>query len=237
MPAVWLNMDLGEIESEPEELYALATQVNVACGGHAGDDASMRRAVALAARSGARLAAHPSYPDRAGFGRRRLDLSWDALAGAVAQQCAQLRAIAAEVGLEVVGVKPHGELYHAAARDAVLAKLLLAGATSALDAGGLAVVGPPEGELARVAALLALRYEREGFADRGYRDDGSLVPRGEAGALIVDPAAAAAQAVRLAETGGVETICVHGDTEGAVDVARVVRRALEAARLLAGAAP
>lgn len=225
MRRVTLNVDLGELPDEPPELYRLATVVNVACGGHAGDAASMARAVALAREAGAVVAAHPSWPDRAGFGRRTLDLAPSALADAVAAQCAALREIAGTVAI----VKLHGALYHDAARDPALADAVVDGVTRGL--GRPIWVGPP-GALLR-ERVDADRWRTEGFADRGYLPDGSLVPRGREGALIPDPAAAAAQAVALARSGRFDTLCVHGDTPGAVEVARAVRSALAAADLLA----
>lgn len=238
--AVDLNIDLGELPGEPDELYALATVVNVACGGHAGDDASMARAVALAAAAGALVAAHPSYPDRARFGRESLDIDDNTLREAIAAQCASLRAAAEAAGVRVARLKLHGALYHDAARDPVRARAALAGAASGLGGGGgggglEVVVGPPWGLLADEARGRGLRYAREGFADRGYDAAGRLVPRGAPGALLADPAAAAAQALRLAEAGGVETLCVHGDSPGAVEMARAVREALAARGLLARA--
>ena len=234
--AVDLNIDLGELEGEPEELYALATVVNVACGGHAGDAASMARAAALAAARGARVAAHPSYPDRARFGRERLDIGGDALRESVRVQCAALRAAAGAAGLRVEALKLHGALYHDAAGDPARAEAALEGAIEGLGGELRAVVGPPWGEaLAAAARARGLAYAREGFADRVYDAEGRLAPRSAPGALLVDPAACAAQAARLAAAGGCETVCVHGDSPGAPAIARAVREALAARGLLAGA--
>jgi UPF0271 protein len=232
MTRVALNVDLGERPNEPEALYALATVVNVACGGHAGDAASMRRAVELAARAGPAVAAHPSYPDRARFGRASVVMEAGELAASVASQCAALGRLARDAGRAVRLAKPHGALYHDASRDLAVARAVLDGLVAALDGGPLGVVGPPAGALADETRRRGLRYVREGFADRAYGRDGRLVPRGEPGALLEAPALAAAQAVRLASSGEIETICVHGDTPGAVEVARAVRAALEDAGLL-----
>ena len=229
---VWLNVDLGELPDEPEELYACANVANVACGGHAGDEASMKRAIALCAVHGAALGAHPSYPDRDGFGRTRLAIAPDDLRRTLAEQCGALAAIARAAGVTVAFVKPHGALYHAARDEDATAEALVAGAREAL--GDVTIVGPPRGALAEAAARAKLTFAREGFADRATRSDGSLVPRGEPGALVLDPAAAAARARALAAAGGIDTICVHGDTPGAVAVARAVRASLDA---LAGAGP
>lgn len=231
MPAVDLNLDLGELPNEPAELYALATVVNVACGGHAGDVKSMARAVSFALARGAKIAAHPSYPDREGFGRVKLELPPEAIAETVRSQCAALASIASKMGARVGRVKAHGALYHAAQGDASIARAVIDGATDALGRDVI-VMGPPSGALADEAHARSLAYEREGFADRGLRDDGSLVPRGEPGALLDDPRACSKQALALAGSGGVETICVHGDGPRALDVARAVRAALEGAGLL-----
>jgi UPF0271 protein len=239
VPTVDLNIDLGELPEEPEELYALATVVNIACGGHAGDAGSMARAVALALAAGARIAAHPSYPDRARFGRERLAMDEAALRDTVRAQCAALRAAAEAAGARVALVKLHGALYHDAASDPILARAALDGALAGLclrgsgPAGGIGVVGPPWGLLSDEARARGLGYAREGFADRAYTAEGRLVPRGVPGAVLTDPAACAAQAVRLAEAGGVDTLCVHGDSPGATAVAAAVRGALAARGLLA----
>lgn len=229
--AVSLNVDLGELPGEPEELYSIATMVNVACGGHAGDLATMERACELARGAGARLAAHPSYPDRPGFGRTSLGMTSAALAVSVRSQVEALARVARRVGIPIEAVKPHGALYHDAARDPAIA----AAVVEAIDAGlgvPVALVGPPEGAFARLAAAEGRVYLREGFADRAYGPEGNLVPRTQAGALITDPAAARAQALRLAGACTFETLCVHGDTPGALTIARAVREGLESAGLL-----
>jgi UPF0271 protein len=223
---VLLNIDLGELPEEPEELYAYAHLANVACGGHAGDERSMRRAVELCRRHDTRLGAHPSYPDREGFGRRRMDIAPEALRASVAEQCAHLATIARESAEPIGFVKAHGALYHAARDDAALAEALLRGALEALGSG-VTIVGPARGALAEAAARARLAYAREGFADRGTRPDGTLVPRGEPGALVLDPALAAARTRELAARGDVDTVCVHGDTPGAVAIARAVRAVLD----------
>lgn len=227
-----LNVDLGELPDEPEELFAIAATANIACGGHAGDDRSMDRAVARALAAGTRIAAHPSYPDREGFGRKTMAIEPAALAAAVEAQCAALAAVARRLGASVSRVKPHGALYHDAARDPALAAAVIEGAARGLDSRDLTIVGPPGQHLAAEAARRGLVYAREGFADRGYRADGSLIPRTQPGALITDPDAAARQALALARSGDVETLCVHGDTAGAVAIASRVRAALEEAGLL-----
>ncbi len=231
--AVSLNVDLGELEGEPGELYSIATMVNVACGGHAGDEATMERACLLARHAGARLAAHPSYPDREGFGRTSLSLTSAQLVASVQAQIDALARVARRVGIVIEAVKPHGALYHDAAKDPLIAAAVI----EAIDAGlgfSVALVGPPEGALAKLVAARGRTYLREGFADRVYGPDGKLVPRARAGALITDPAAARAQALRLAGAGTFETLCVHGDTPGALEIAHAVREGLVSAGLLEG---
>lgn len=227
---VFLNIDLGELSDEPPELYAIADVANIACGGHAGDDNSMRRALALCDEHGALPGAHPSYPDRSGFGRRRMDLHPDDLAEIVGEQCARLATHADEAGLRLEFVKPHGALYHDVARDPEVAGAVVAGVERALGPGPT-LIGPPTGAFAGAAAARGLAYAREGFADRARREVApgrwELVPRDEPGALVTDPAFAQTQALELAASGAVDTICVHGDTPGAVAVARAVRHALE----------
>src|SRR3954469_2735987 len=139
MPSVELNIDLGELPGEPAELFALATTVNVACGGHAGDKASMARALSFAMARGARVAAHPSYPDREGFGRTSMAIAPADLARAIEEQCAALATIARRLGYAVARVKPHGALYHDAARDPAIAAALLDGAARGLGAAGEAL--------------------------------------------------------------------------------------------------
>ncbi|MRG94964.1 5-oxoprolinase subunit PxpA [Polyangium spumosum] len=226
--AVSLNVDLGELPGEPEELYSIATMVNVACGGHAGDEATMERACELAREAGARLAAHPSYPDRAGFGRTSISMTSAELSASVRAQVEALARVARRAGISIEAVKPHGALYHDASRDPAIAAALLEGIAAGLGAK-VALVGPPEGALARRAAAEGRAYLREGFADRAYGPDGELVPRTQSGALITDPAEARAQALRLSGAGRFETLCVHGDTPGALSIARAVREALVSA--------
>jgi 5-oxoprolinase (ATP-hydrolysing) subunit A len=221
-----LNVDLGELPSEPEALYAQAHVANVACGGHAGDEASMRRAVERCRVWGTRLGAHPSYPDRAGFGRRAITLSPDALAQALGEQCSGLVALARQYDAPVEFVKAHGALYQAAARDPATARILVLAARGVLG-GGITIIGPPASGLERAAAEARVGYAREGFADRAVRDDGTLVPRDEPGAVIVDPAAVAARARELALRDDLDTICVHGDTPGSVALVTAVRGVLD----------
>jgi UPF0271 protein len=226
MARTWLNVDLGELPDEPPELYACANVVSVACGGHAGDAESMRRAIEQCMAHGARLGAHPSYPDRKGFGRMRMAIPPDELCRHVREQCARLQGFARAAGAPLAFVKPHGALYHVARDDEATAEAIVLGAQDVL--GTITIIGPPEGALAKAAARARLGYAREGFADRATREDGTLVPRSDPGALVLDPAAAAARARALATGGGIDTICVHGDTPGAVAIATAVRAILDA---------
>jgi len=233
MPHVDLNIDLGELPDEPEELYALATVVNLACGGHAGDVDSMRRSIDLALRHGAKIAAHPSYPDRDNFGRARMAIPLHMLYETITEQVATLANLAEAAGTKIWGAKLHGALYHAASDDARLAAAVLDAIVSAVP-DGVTIVGPPHGHIEEVSRSRGLAYAREGFIDRRYADDeDTLVPRSQPGALLGEPDQCAEQALRLARSGKIETLCVHGDTPNAIAVARQARKALEREGLLA----
>ncbi len=212
-----LNADLGEVPGDLA-LMGTVTSANVACGGHAGDAATMAAAAAAAAGAGVHVGAHPSYVDREGFGRRDLEVAADVVAGQVAEQVGRLCELT-----PVHYVKLHGALYHRANRDAATALAIL----DALEPL------PVRHVLAQHGHLLELARERgwggtvEGFCDRAYREDGTLVDRREPGAVLADPADVTAQAVRLASGGHFGSLCLHGDTPGAVHLAGAVRAALE----------
>ncbi|CAN5701121.1 5-oxoprolinase subunit PxpA [soil metagenome] len=225
MNVPFLNIDAGELESEPPELYLLAHVVEIACGGHAGDDTSMARVLDACAAHGTGVGAHPSFPDRIGFGRTAITISAEALLASVAEQCHSLASIARRRGATVRFAKLHGALYHSANGDRATADSALRGMVEALGYE-ITLLGPRKGALAERAAELGIRFAVEGFADRGMLADGSLVPRGSVGALIEDPALAATQARTIAPS--VDTICVHGDTPNAVAIAREVRSCLDA---------
>jgi 5-oxoprolinase (ATP-hydrolysing) subunit A len=218
-----MNLDAGEQPDEPEALWALFDVLNIACGGHAGDAASMERVIRWCVGSGCAIGAHPSYPDRPGFGRRTLAIEPAALALSINEQCTALAAIARRHARTVAYVKPHGALYHDAAANDAIADALLGAVTGVLGAGVI-VIGPPTGAMHDAADARGLRYACEGFADRRMREDGSLVPRTEPGALLTEPAAAAAQARALAAHA--DMICVHADTPGALAIAGAVHKAL-----------
>jgi len=241
MASIDLNADLGEGESTTAELLALVSSCNIACGGHAGDIDSMSRTVLLAACAGVAVGAHPAYPDRAGFGRRSRQLGGEALYETLSQQVSTLVNITADHGVDLTHIKPHGALYHDAAQHEEVADVV----ARVVDEcpGRPAIVGPPAGRLAALAGHLGMHYVPEAFADRCYRADGTLLPRDRPGAVLDDPDAVAAQAVSIATRARVRaddgkdieisaaTLCVHGDTPGALAIARAVRDALIAARV------
>ena len=224
----------------------LISSVNVACGAHAGDPETMRATVAQALAHGVRVGAHPGYRDRATFGRRPLDLPADELAADLREQIDALRAVAAAAGARVAHVKAHGALYNQGERDDVIASLI-ARTVAAVDPD-LAVVATPGSAMARAAIAAGLPLIREGFIDRAYEPDGTLRSRALPGAMLLDPERAAAQALAFVQGGGVratdgsflpivvDTLCLHGDSPGAVEIARAVRRALDSAAIAVRAA-
>jgi UPF0271 protein len=230
-----LNADIGE-GCDDASLMPYLARVSIACGGHTGDAASMRVALQLAAGHGVAAGAHPSYPDRSQFGRRALAASGDEIAAWVTQQTEALAEQAARQGLRLAHVKPHGALYNVAARDAGVARAI-ARAVAAVDPA-LALVGLAGSQLIAAGQAAGLAVLNEAFADRRYQPSGRLVSRETAGALIVDPADAAEQARVLADGGAVvtlggggvriraDTICLHSDTPGALNIARAVHAAL-----------
>ncbi|HLK35849.1 MAG TPA: 5-oxoprolinase subunit PxpA [Polyangiaceae bacterium] len=234
--SLFLNVDLGELPGETEDFYACAHVANVACGGHAGDDASMRRAVERCSAYGTRLGAHPSYPDRAGFGRRRIAMEPDALRATIVEQHDRLAAVARALGQTVQYVKAHGALYHDAGEDERVAGAMVDAVLRSLGAD-VVLIGPPAGALARAAERAGLGFAPEGFADRAVGPDGVLVPRAEPGALITDPAEAVLRCRELLAAGGVSTLCVHGDTPGGIAIARAVRVELDARALYGSPSP
>ncbi len=222
-----LNCDLGEMEDAALEarLMEHVTSANIACGGHAGDEGMMERTVRLALERGVNIGAHPGYPDRANFGRLEIPMSEDEIEDTVAWQIGRLEAVAGRQGATIVHVKPHGALYNVAARNRVVARAIGTAVQNWKPQALLfGLAGSP---MLDVWREMGLRVAAEGFADRRYEADGTLRSRQFADALITDPDAAAAQAVRLAREGGVQTICVHGDTPGAVNILRACRLALQ----------
>ena len=238
-----LNCDLGEgygrwSLGDDVALLDVVTSANVACGFHAGDPATIGRAVAAAAERGVTVGAQVSYPDLVGFGRRAMDVSPDDLRADVLYQVGALEAFCRVAGTAVRYVKPHGALWHRVATDGEQAGALL-DAVRDYDPT-LTVLVAPRSVVARLAAGRGQPVVAEGFVDRGYAPDGTLLPRSSAGALLADREAAVAQALDLAAGSvavadgsrvplTVGSLCLHGDTPGAVDLGRAVRAALTAA--------
>lgn len=242
MRTIDLNADVGEtaaLAPLEEELLGVVTSVNVACGGHAGDEASMERLVRSALARGVAIGAHPSYPDREGFGRRAIPMPLDALSVSVAEQVAALRDVAARRGARLAHVKPHGALYNAAARDRALAGAIATGV--ARVAPGVVLVGLAGSEMLAAFVEAGFAVAGEAFADRGYEPDGSLTPRGRPGALKASAEEAAAQALSVARDGAVvasdgsrvrvdaRTLCLHSDTPDALAFARATAARLREA--------
>ena len=242
--AVDLNSDVGESYGvwrigDDEAMLRVVSSANVACGFHGGDPTTLRQTCAAAVGHGVTIGAQVSYPDLAGFGRRFIDMDPDELRDVVLYQLGALDAFAQVAGSEVDYVKPHGALYHATIDNAAHAEAVVAAAAE-YDPS-LAILGQPDSELLAAAERAGLEAVAEGFVDRAYRPDGRLVPRSEEGAVITDVDAAVGQAVRIAVDGEVvavdgevislhaRSLCVHGDTPGAVDLATAARQALEAA--------
>jgi len=238
-----LNCDMGEsfgryALGDDAAMLDVVTSANVACGLHAGDPTVMQATVALAVEKGIAVGAHPGYPDLQGFGRRSMALSPAEIEATVLYQIGALAGFARAAGVPLVHVKPHGALYNVAARDQAVAEAIVC-AVAAFDPA-LIVVTLPDSALLHAAQAAGLRVAREGFADRALREDGTLVPRSEPGAVIHDPALATARAIRMVTWGEVEaitgrivplhidTLCIHGDTPGAVAIAATLRSALEA---------
>jgi UPF0271 protein len=244
MPSIDLNADLGEgfgrwPLGDDDALLAVVTSANVACGFHAGDPSIMRRVCAAAAARGVRVGAQVGYRDLAGFGRRAIDYDPDELAADVLYQLGALDAFARAAGDRVRYVKPHGALYNRIVHDATQAAAVVA-AVVAYDPA-LPLLGLPGSAVLRLAAEAGVPTVAEAFADRAYTPDGRLVPRGTPGAVLHDPDVVCARTVAIA-TGrpvaavdgtplvvAARSVCVHGDTPGAAQLAARVREALDAA--------
>lgn len=221
-----LNCDMGELGDAVLEA-ALMCQIrwaNIACGGHAGNAASIERAVRLALAHGVRIGAHPGYPDKENFGRVEMAMTAEELADTVHRQIMRLDATVKRMGGRVAHVKPHGAMYHAAARNEEVARAIGDGvARWNPRAAVIGLAGSPGLDIWRG---MGLKPVAEAFADRRYEPDGSLRSRSLPNALITSPQAAASQAVRLAREGKAQTICVHGDTPRAVEILKACREAL-----------
>ncbi len=222
---IHINADIGEIpahltDGTQEALLPYLTAVNIACGGHAGNAEMMRVSVQQARRHNLQIGAHPGYPDPANFGRLELHLPLDEVSNFVHQQITAL----AEIAGELTHVKPHGALYNQAAKDPQLARAIARGV--ARFSKQIPLVGLANSAMLTAFAEEGFPIQAEAFADRRYSPDGSLVSRALPHALIEDPAEAAAQALQMARSGTIQTICVHGDTPGAAAIARAVAKAL-----------
>jgi 5-oxoprolinase (ATP-hydrolysing) subunit A len=238
-----LNADVGESFGgwrlgDDEALMPSVSSANIACGFHAGDPGVIRRTVALALAHGVAVGAHPGYPDLAGFGRREMALSATEVGDLVLYQVAALSGVAAASGARLAHVKPHGALYNRAARDEAAAAAI-AKAVAAIDRH-LVLFGLAGSRLLEAGRREGLRVAAEAFADRGYEADGRLRARDLPGALVIDPEAVVSRVMQMIESRTVvavdgsmvplepDTICLHGDTPGAADLARRVRQGLEA---------
>jgi 5-oxoprolinase (ATP-hydrolysing) subunit A len=237
-----INADVGEradalLDGSEERLLRIVTSANIACGGHAGDAASMRAVVRLCQPLGVSIGAHPAYPDKQGFGRARLNIPLSQLENSLVEQISSLLDIASSCGATLHHVKPHGALYNAAATDRDLA-LAIARAVANVDRN-LVLVGLAGSLMLDVWRDFGFSVIAEAFADRRYEANGTLRSRALSGALITDPLEAATQALRIVKGGVVEsadgsavqlnaqTICIHGDTTNAALIAGTVRMALE----------
>jgi UPF0271 protein len=230
-----LNCDMGENIGSDKAIMPYITSANIACGFHAGDESSMRETVRMAKRYGVAVGAHPSWKDIEGFGRREMSLPPDEVESLVLYQVGALYAIAKAEGVELRHIKPHGALYNQAAQDQSLARAI-AGAVKRFGVD-LILVGLAGSGLIEAGMEAGLRVAQEGFPDRNYNSDWTLVSRREANALIESPEEVAAHAVNLAQEGidlngrslRVDTLCLHGDHPQAARNARLVRERLEKA--------
>jgi len=233
-----LNADVGEGVGQDPALMPHITSANVACGVHAGSPAVMRETVLLAREHGVAVGAHPSFPDREGFGRRDLQLPPQQIEDMVVCQIEALAAIAAEEGVQLQHVKPHGALFNVAVRDRSVAEAIAR--ATALVNPALILFGLPASELIAAGRAAGLQTACEVFADRAYRPDGTLVPRTQPGAVIDDAAQVLTRVAAIAREHAViaidgtrvpitlDTICVHGDTPGAAALAARIRATLAA---------
>jgi len=232
-----LNADLGEGAGHDDELLALVTSANIACGFHAGDAETMRGSIEAARSRKVAVGAHPSLFDRENFGRKELPVKSEEVFDAVVYQLGIFQAIAEAANVRPNHVKPHGALYNMAVRDRELANAI-GRAIAQVDAK-LILFAPQNSELAQAGTTNGLQIAHEVFADRNYLSDGALVPRARPDALLHDPEEAAARVIRMLREGKVrsvngvdvdvraETICLHGDKPGAVDFARALKLRLE----------
>jgi UPF0271 protein len=216
-----LNCDLGEGSPHDAELMPLITSANIACGFHAGDAPTSLATLRLAAKNGVRVGAHPGFPDRENFGRRELQRAPEDVLADCIYQIAALAGLGKLAETEVCYIKPHGALYNMAVRDDRMALPLI----EAAERTGLPILGLPGSRLESLCKG-RVTFVPEGYADRRYRPDGSLVPRSEPDAFVHTPSEGAAQAIALLKRGVIRTLCVHGDNPQAIAFVREVRSAL-----------
>ena len=232
-----LNSDLGEGAGHDEEILALVSSANIACGFHAGKPAGIFNSIRVAKEKGVAVGAHPSLDDRKNFGRTEMQVAGAEVYALVAYQVGAFQALCTATGVKMNHVKPHGALYNMAVRDRELSDAIAHGVL-AVDKG--AILFAPDGtELSKAAEDLGLQIASEVFADRNYNSDGTLVSRTRPDALLRDPGEAAERVIRMLKDGKIraidgtdvavrpETICLHGDTPGAVEFARMLRERLE----------
>jgi 5-oxoprolinase (ATP-hydrolysing) subunit A len=221
-----LNCDMGELDDAAHEtaLMGYITSANIACGGHAGDAQTMERTARLAMERGVRIGAHPGYPDRENFGRLEIAMTAEAIADTVYAQIVRLDEVVRGLGGTIVHVKPHGALYNVAVRDGGVARAIAKGV--ARWNPRTTIFGLAGSPMLDVWREMGMTVAGEAFADRRYEPDGTLRSRKFPDALITNPQEAAAQAVRFAREGLAETICVHGDTPGSVEILKACREAL-----------
>lgn len=220
-----LNCDLGEGAGNDEVIMPYITSANIACGFHAGDEQTMRETLRLAKRFGVNAGAHPSWDDRENFGRKEMDVSPAEAEKIVLKQIKILAAIAKEEGVTLTHVKPHGALYNQSAKDMELANAIArAIKTVSVD---LILVGLAGSRSIEAGRAMGVRVAAEGFPDRGYNADGSLMSRLLPGAIIESPEEVARHAIELVKTGKMDTLCLHGDHPNASENAKLLRDVLE----------
>ena len=232
-----LNCDMGEGYDSDALIMPFISSANIACGYHAGDENTMIRTISLARKQGVAIGAHPSYPDRENFGRKKMSLSADEVYQLVTDQLRILHDIASDMGMPLHHVKPHGALYNTAASDSAIATAI-AHAVADFDAR-MILYGLANSASGPAAQKLGLKFWNEAFADRTYTDEGLLTPRSETGALIENDEAAIAQVWQMLEAGTVlstnekavslepDTICIHGDGAHAVAFAQKIHASLQ----------
>lgn len=240
-----LNSDLGEGAPHDEEILSLVSSANIACGFHAGNPASILNSIRVAKEKGVAVGAHPSFDDRKNFGRTEMQVSAAEIYALVGYQVGAFSALCAAAGVRMNHVKPHGALYNMAVRDRELSDAIVQGVL-AVDTRAI-LFAPAETELFRAGQESGLPTAAEVFADRNYNCDGSLVSRTKPEALLHDPAEAAERVLRMLKEGKIravdgtdisvraETICLHGDTPGAVQFARTLRTRLKGEGIIIGA--